>query len=164
MQEMIAERVAFKSLTEASELISEEEILSWLLNSNNIEFKICDEYFKFGSPKCSLMVDEVLPISSIEIFNLDPASAAVLVAGLSAILAWVSTERRHKETMKNTPSGNTGNGDIDKPDVCKKVEDENICNLPLSNTMRVKGDGFLILFRACTKKPEPHTTVEYYEL
>lgn len=68
--------------------------------------------------------------------------------------------------MANKSSGGSGNSgdDIVHRDICEKVERGRLCGLPLSNTMRVNGAGFIIIFRACQKKPRPHTTVEYFEL
>ncbi len=105
-------------------------------------------------------------INNIDVTNfLDPATGAVLVAGLSAILAWVSTERRHKETLNNnqppTPpvEPKTFHPSEEK---CSHIENESICGHSFTSSVKLKGKGYLIILRACSKKPAPHTTVEYY--
>jgi hypothetical protein len=164
VMQVIMEKVSFKSLIESKQPVSEEMILTWLSSSSDIEFEVDCDFSVEASPTYSKTIEDCPLVRIFTIFNLDPVSAGVLVAGLSVILNWVSTERRHRETLAVAPPGNGGNININKPDICKKIDADLLCKLPLTSTMQVKGEKFLILFRACTKTPEPHTTVEYYEL
>ncbi len=107
------------------------------------------------------------PFESFDIFNLDPGTAAALIAGLSTILAWVSTERRHKKNLTNNQPPAPPVKEITyspHKESCSYLDENKICGLPFLKTARIKGQNFLIILKACTNKPTPHTTCEYYGL
>lgn len=163
MQKITLERLSLNSLIESGEAINEKRVLAWLLSDSTIEFLKDDQYTVKSAPTYSSTVGESKPLTS-PIIALDSASVGVVVAGLSAILAWLSTERRHKDSLSTPPPGYNGGGNNDNPDLCQKVESGRACSLPLLSTMQVKGKGYFFVFRACQKRPEPLTTVEFFQL
>jgi len=166
MKETLLEKTVFESLINTEQQITEEDIINWLENSNEVDVIPDQSVLPETLPIYSEVITVTKPINNIKVLNfLDPASAGVIIAGLAAVLAWISTERRHKETLANNnpPPVNNTHDKLKEPDLCKKIENEKACALPLLEAMEIKGPNFMIIFRKCTNTPKPHTTVDYYQ-
>lgn len=101
------------------------------------------------------------------VFNLDPITTTLLLNGLLGILNWLSAERRHKEILGESPpppppvARKIFN---EQEKSCSYVEKNSVCGLPFSKIVQIKGEGYLIILKACSHRPKPHETCEYYEL
>lgn len=157
------ETVDFESLVTSGDFISEEKILDWLLNADDITFSNnCDHKIN-STPMYSQVIDDYELEEKI-LFFLDPDTAGVLVAGLGLILNWYSSEKRHREDQKSPPSPpNKENDDFGDIDRCKKMDGKRECSLPIINEMEVRGAWYVIRFRYCSKTPT-HITVEFHKL
>ena len=104
-EEMVLEKTLIDRLMPTNHSLSRNDLVRTLnsLESPEITFLDNEMNTSININKsgyiCHIPAD--YPIENVNIFNLDPGTAGALIAGLGAILAWVSTERRHKENMAN---------------------------------------------------------------
>lgn len=79
--------VSFGALAKPDHPITEQEIVAWLSGAKGIEIELGVEDPISVNPTYSAVIKDFEPDSYFSIYNLDPGTAAVLIAGLSAILA-----------------------------------------------------------------------------
>lgn len=138
-----------------------DDVESWLHDATNIPHIVeLPDSIKLliSSGKAHKLTSRYTNKNTRIITGLDPATGGVLIAGLVALLNYIATERRHKDTLKgNKPPSDPGNN-ILTLDLCKYVSTEGqVYGLPVKETKIIsfKGRNRYIV-KVCEHEPEPH--------
>lgn len=165
------ERLHIEKLIALDEDFSNNELIKRLNSLDLRQFSVrtdpIEETLNISEPGYRCRIPIETPLKSVNVIGLDPATGAALIAGLGAILAYISTERRHKETLRaNQPPPPPVEPHLYRPheQSCAHPEGRQACGRPFFRTTHVRGKDFVVILRACTKRPKPHTTCEYYDL
>ena len=141
--------------------INEQEVEAWLQHQQTIASTspVPTSLLSLLNSRKWPVIPMSYPLREVRgIVGLDPATGGVILAGLTALLTYLATERRHRETMGGKQPPDQMDAEQLIPERCEHTDAHgNICGLPVKETKIIRSTGHApYLLRICSREPEPH--------